>query len=118
MVSRKTKDSQMNINFDTLNNIPEILALLSSVNEKLDKGTIEKRWLSVNELTNYIPFGKDKIYKMVDVQLKEGTHFYRKENKIVFDKIKIDEWILYTQSNNDIVDSKQLVTDVLSSLAA
>ena len=108
----------MNINFESLNDITEILTLLTSVNEKIERGTLNKRWLSVNELANYIPFSKDKIYKMIDIEFEEGIHFYRKENKIIFDNNKIDEWILYSQSNNNIVDRKQLVAHALSSFAA
>ena len=106
----------MTIEFESLKLIPQIYELLSNLNNGMSNNS--KRWLSVKELSEYLTFGKDKIYKMIDIQFIESEHYYKKENRLLFDKEKIDEWVLNTPSNNkNYLDTKQIVNGVLASLS-
>ncbi|MDD5373534.1 MAG: helix-turn-helix domain-containing protein [Sulfurimonas sp.] len=106
----------MTVEFESLKLIPQMYELLNRLNNCISNNS--KRWLSVKELSLYLTFGKDKIYKMIDVQFLQGEHYYKKENRLIFDKQKIDEWVLNTPSNKDnFVDTKLLINNVLSSLS-
>jgi hypothetical protein len=106
----------MTVEFESLKLLPQIYELLNRLNENTN--TNAKRWMSVKELSTYLTFGKDKIYKMIDVQFIESEHYYKKENRLLFDKEKIDEWILNTPTNKkSTLDTKLIIDDVLSSLS-
>ena len=106
----------MNIDFKDLLLLPKIYELLSKLNHT--QITTEKRWLSVKELSSYLTFGKDKIYKMVDVQFIECEHYYKKENRLLFDRNKIDEWVVDTSTNKiSTKNAKSIINDVLSTLS-
>ncbi len=106
----------MTIEFESLKLLPQIFELLNKLNDGLNNSS--KRWMSVKELSLYLTFGKDKIYKMIDVQFVESEHYYRKENRLIFDREKIDEWILDTPTNkSSSQDAKLIINNVLSSLS-
>ena len=106
----------MNVEFESLKLLPQIYELLNNLNNGMNNNS--KRWMSVKELSAYLTFGKDKIYKMVDIQFIESEHYYKKENRLLFDKEKIDEWILNTPTNKkSTLDTKLIIDDVLSSLS-
>lgn len=106
----------MTVEFESLKLLPQIYELLNRLNENTN--TYAKRWMSVKELSAYLTFGKDKIYKMIDVQFIESEHYYKKENRLLFDKEKIDEWILSTPTNKkSSLDTKLIIDDILSSLS-
>ncbi|MFA6191712.1 MAG: helix-turn-helix domain-containing protein [Sulfurimonas sp.] len=106
----------MNVDFESLKLLPQIFELLNKLSESTNHNL--KRWMSVKELSQYLTFGKDKIYKMIDVQFIESEHYYKKENRLLFDKEKIDEWILNTSTNKrSNLDTKLIIDDVLSSLS-
>jgi excisionase family DNA binding protein len=86
-VSAKRK--KMNVNFENLNKIEEILITLKKIEQN---NIIQKRWLSVKELSEYINYSKDRIYSMLDSEFIENKHFYRK-GKILFDRLEVDAWI-------------------------
>lgn len=107
----------MNVEFESLKLLPQIYELLNKLHEGMNKSS--KKWMSVKELSQYLTFGKDKIYKMIDVQFIESEHYYKKENRLIFDREKIDEWVSNTPSNKtSSQDVKQVVNDVLSSLSS
>ena len=104
----------MTVEFESLQLLPKIYELLNTL---ANKHTPSKRWMSVKELSEYLTFGKDKIYKMVDVVFLESEHYYRKENRLLFDREKIDEWILNSNSKGfSAKDTKMIIDDVLSSM--
>lgn len=106
----------MTVEFESLKLLPQMYELLNRLNNCIN--TNSKRWMSVKELSLYLTFGKDKIYKMIDIQFVQGEHYYKKENRLLFDKQKIDEWVLNTPSNKDnFIDTKLLINNVLSSLS-
>lgn len=106
----------MNIEFENINLIKQLVDDIQLLKQSLISSN-NKRWMSVKELSLYLTFGKDKIYKMVNVQFVEGTHYFKKENRLLFDKEKIDEWVLNESSNKlNIQETKIIIDDILSSL--
>ena len=79
----------MTVEFESLKLLPQIFELLNKLNDGMNNSA--KRWMSVKELSAYLTFGKDKIYKMIDVQFIESEHYYKRENRLLFDKQKIDK---------------------------
>lgn len=107
----------MNIEFESLKLLPKIFELLEKLNANLETAH-SKRWMSVKELSLYLTFSKDKIYKMVDIQFIESEHYYKKENRLLFDKEKIDEWILKTSTNKlSTQDTQLLIDNILSNVS-
>jgi len=106
----------MNIEFENINLIKQLVDDIQLLKQSLISSN-NKRWMSVKELSLYLTFGKDKIYKMVNVQFVEGTHYFKKENRLLFDKEKIDEWVRNESSNKlNIQETKIIIDDILSSL--
>ncbi|WP_304542892.1 helix-turn-helix domain-containing protein [Sulfurimonas microaerophilic] len=105
------------MNYEAFNNLELIPQLFDLIEELKNTSTnSDKRWLSVKELSEYLTFGKDKIYKMVDVIFIEGEHYYRKENRLLFDKEKIDDWVLNTPEKLDFQSTIQIIDDVVASI--
>ena len=105
----------MTVEFESLKLLPQIFEMLNKLNDGMNNST--KRWMSVKELSAYLTFGKDKIYKMIDVQFIESEHYYKRENRLLFDKQKIDEWVVNSASNKtSIQDAKLIVDGIMSSI--
>lgn len=83
----------MNNPFEHIDNkINELLKRLDSLEKKIFG---EKRWLSTAELSEYIPYSKESINKKVQHgEFTMGVHFYQQAKLRIFDKQKIDEWIM------------------------
>jgi hypothetical protein len=107
----------MDIEFESLKLLPQMFRLIEKLNQRLEDGQV-KRWLSVKELSLYLTFGKDKIYKMVDTVFLENEHYYRRENRLIFDREKIDEWVQESSAKGlDIQDAKQIIEGVVASIS-
>lgn len=77
----------------------------------------DKRWLNVKELSTYLGYSKDHIYKLKDDVFLENIHFYKKMGKIIFDRVAIDSWMVGKENTDDINQSRrQIVDNVLSSI--
>ncbi len=106
----------MNVEFENINLIKQLVDDVQLLKQSLINSN-EKRWMSVKELSLYLTFGKDKIYKMINVQFIEGTHYFKRENRLLFDKEKIDNWVKNESfSNLDSTRTKAIIDDVLSSM--
>jgi excisionase family DNA binding protein len=57
-----------------------------------------KRYLNVDDLSQYTSFGKSFIYKMVE---QDEIPFLRVKKRIVFDREEIDRWI-HNEDNSSI----------------
>lgn len=79
--------------------LPELVNTINTLKSELSNS--RKRWLSISEVAEYLPFKKDTIYKKLDVVFVEGKHFFRKDGKVIMDRLALDEWVL-DQENNDI----------------
>jgi len=104
----------MNINFESLNDISTILTLLTSVNEKLEKGVVEKRWLNTRELANYTGYKfetiKSKIKKGDFIQ---GVHYFKKGGILLFDKVEVDNWVMGVKSANNVDYNNTQVNNIV-----
>ena len=98
----------MNINFESLNDITKILTLLTSVNEKLEKGTIEKRWFNTRELADYTGYKFETIKsKIKKGEFTQNIHYFKKGGMLLFDKVEVDNWVMGIKSANNIAYSKK-----------
>lgn len=98
----------MNINFESLKDIKPILTLLTSVNEKLEKGTIDKRWFNTRELADYTGYKFETIKsKIKKGDFTQGIHYFKKGGILLFDKIEVDNWVMGVKSANNIAYEKQ-----------
>ena len=106
----------MNIDFEVLSQIPQLLDVVSGLKTMLEAGTIKKRWLSKDELLVYIPFKIDSINARVkDNEFIRDIHYYKKGRTLVFDKLEIDNWVMNKKSANNKSyqgdDISQLIED-------
>ncbi|MDD2698817.1 MAG: hypothetical protein PHF17_08465 [Arcobacteraceae bacterium] len=84
-------------------NLSNIINKIDSLESKIQH---EKRWLSTAELSKYIPYSKETINKKVqDETFICGVHFYQNDKIRMFDKFKIDEWIM----NNKLSKKNELL---------
>lgn len=73
----------------------QIIDLKNKILSLDSKVSGEKRWLSTAELSMYIPYSKETINKKVQSgEFEHGVHFYQQAKMRMFDKLKIDEWIM------------------------
>lgn len=108
----------MNINFENLDKIDDILKLLNTVLVNQQNLT-PKKWLSVRELSEYLDYSTDRIHKLKNVEFLEGIHYHKRAGKLLFDKELIDKWVIGidTRSVNNTVDIEDSVNKILESLA-
>jgi len=105
----------MTIDMENINLIKE-MALDIEVIKKALSSQIAKRWLNTKELSDYLGYSKDRIYKLKDEVFIENIHFYKKVGKILFDRVAIDDWMVgrnFDETNNT---QRQIVDNVLSSI--
>lgn len=93
----------MDIKFENLGKIDQLQKDLELIKKHIIEDTsTSKRWLSTKELSEYIPYTKETINKKVqDETFVCGVHFYQKERMRIFDKQRIDEWIINAELNNN-----------------
>jgi len=104
----------MNNPFEILEeNLSNIAIQIQSLTSKINH---EKRWLSTSELADYIPYSKETINKKVqDETFICGVHFYQNGKTRMFDKLKIDEWIMSNKLSNKEELLKQQILEKLTS---
>jgi len=104
----------MDFKFENLEKIDDILSQLQQINKKIN---LEKRWLTVNELSKYLGYSKDRIYKFISNTFILNLHFYKKNGRILFDRVAIDDWVVCKENTNEINQSeRQTVDNILSSI--
>jgi hypothetical protein len=91
----------MNIDFQAVNQIPQIYEILKELSEKFEH-KIEKRWLNVSEAAYYLGYSKDHIHKLKTEHFLEGKHYYKKIGRVLFDKVELDKWVTFSPANKDI----------------
>ncbi|MCG7928280.1 MAG: helix-turn-helix domain-containing protein [Candidatus Thiodiazotropha taylori] len=62
---------------------------------------LEDRWLSINEICNYLGMGKDTVYKWID---KHGMPAHRMGRLWKFKKGQVDAWV---EAGGAAADSEQ-----------
>lgn len=95
-----------------LNEIPRISAQLDELIKIQREGTIEKKWLGIEEVVNYIPYSKDKVYKLVQEEWIEGVHYFKPTGRLIFKKEKIDEWVRVGSSK----PASKIIDDIFVSI--
>ena len=80
----------MNIEFEALGQIPKIIEMINEMKMIMNNSSMDKRWLSTKDVIEYLPFGKDKIYKIDlstgDTTSVGGTGFNAATNDLAFDE--------------------------------
>lgn len=107
------KDYKMNIAFEHLALLPEILKKLTLI-EKNMSNFEAKRSMNVKEVGKYLGYSADHIYKLCDEEFIEGIHFHKK-GKLVFDRIEIDKWVI-GDSQNKYLHSRERVDAISKSV--
>lgn len=87
----------MTVDFENLNEIPKLVALVEELIQVQKEGCIEKKWLSVRECANYLGCKEEAIYKYKEREWNEGIHYCQpiSKGRLFFCKEKIDEWVKY-----------------------
>ena len=107
----------MQVNFEHLELLPKILNKLEFIEKHL-QNNYSKRWLTVKELSQYIGYSKDRIYKFKDTELVQGYHYYKKSGKILFDSHAIDKWIIGDDEQAQLQQAniKQTIDSIVASV--
>jgi len=106
----------MNIELENLKLLPEIVKELEIIKKQLSNYQ-EKRWMSVKELSEYLSYSTDYIYKLKESLFIEGIHFFKRSGKILFDKVAIDDFVVGKENSDEINQQRrQVVDNVLSSI--
>ncbi|MCR1810080.1 AlpA family transcriptional regulator [Sulfurospirillum sp. hDNRA2] len=104
------------IEMENINLIKAMAQDIELIKKALENQTA-KRWLNVKELSTYLGYSKDHIYKLKEDTFIEGVHFYKKTGKIIFDRVTIDSWVVGKENTDDINQSRrQIVDNVLLSI--
>ena len=102
----------MNIEFENLQKIPQVLELLVLMKESVTQGKIEKRWLNTREVAYYLGYK----FGTLQSKIKKGDftkekHYYKKGGVLLFDRIEVDNWVMNNKfSNNISYDSEEIDT--------
>ena len=113
----------MTVDFKTLEQIPQILDVVVLLKTLMEQGNLEKRWFNTNEVAQYTGYKletiKSKIKKNDFIQ---GVHYFKRDGKLLFDKVEIDNWVMGIKSSNNLAFEKEttedIVNGVLSSIAS
>ena len=105
----------MIIKFEGIEKLDEILNELNIIKQNQ---TIDKKWLSVKELSEYLDYSTDRIHKLKGTEFLEGIHYYKRSGKLLFDKEKIDKWVLGINptSINNQVNVEETVNNLIEDL--
>ncbi|UTJ07878.1 helix-turn-helix domain-containing protein [Arcobacter roscoffensis] len=100
----------MNIPFENLEKINEVLEKLNILEQKINS---EKRWLNTKEASYYLGYSKEHIHKLKDNYLIEGKHYYKKAGRVLFDKLELDNWVMHTLTK---MNAKEIANNVIKDL--
>ena len=94
--------------------IQEIYNILVLLRDR-EMNKIEKRWLTTEELSEYIGYSKESIKNFIkDDELILNYHYYKKDRKNIFDKNAIDEWIMQDSNKNNTNNNDFIVNKLLN----
>ena len=100
----------MLVEMENINLIKEMAKDIELIKKALENQS-GKRWLNVKELSAYLGYSKDHIYKLTEDTFIEGVHFYKKTGKIIFDRVTIDSWMVGKENTDDINQSRRQIVD-------
>ena len=106
----------MSIDMENINLIKDMAQDIEMIKKSLSSQTT-KRWLNTKELSEYLGYSKDRVYKLKDEIFVENIHFYKKIGKILFDRVAIDTWVMVGRISDETYNTqRQIVDNVLSSI--
>ena len=105
----------MAIEMENINLLKEMAKDIELIKKALENQS-GKRWLSVKELSEYLGYSKDHIYKLKEDTFLENIHFYKKTGKIIFDRVAIDSWMVGKETDDINQSRRQIVDNILSSI--
>ena len=113
----------MNINLESLDQIPHILELVVQMKKTLEQGQVAKRWLNTHESADYLGYKHETMKsKIKRGEFIIGVEYYKHDGKNLFDKIELDNRVMGIKSENNHrygnKVSTDIVNDILSSLAS
>ena len=100
----------MNLKLENLEKIDDILQKICEIENKISS---PKRWLNTREAAIYLGYSKDHMHKLKANHFIQGTHFYKKAGRLLFDRLELDNWVT-TYSNH--INTKEIVDSVLKGI--
>lgn len=67
--------------------------------KKAFENRVEKKWFTIKELAEYLDYSQDRLHKLKGDEFIEGIHYYKRKGKLLFDKYKVDEWVVGKSSS-------------------
>ena len=108
----------MKIDLTPLEAIPTVVKQLIIIDKKLNSN-IDKRWLNTLELANYTGYKLETIKsKIKKHDFIIGTHYFKRDGKLLFDKFEVDKWVMGIIPSNLTLESdySDIVDEVLASI--
>ena len=107
----------MTIDFKDLELIKEIYNDIKLI-KKTFENRIEKRWLSTKETAQYLDYSEDRIHHLKGDAFIEGIHYHKRSGKLLFDKQKIDDWVIGIETHDLVnqLDVQGTVNNILDGL--
>ena len=108
----------MTIDFKDLELLKEMFDDIKIIKKSFEN-RIEKRWLSTKEVAEYLDYSQDRIHKLKGEEFIENIHYFKRSGKLLFDKTKIDDWVLGIETHdlNGGFNVKDIVNEMLQGLA-
>jgi len=104
----------MNVALENLELLPQILEKLTLMERNMENFHL-KRWMNVKELSHYLGYSEDHIYKLKEDVFCESIHFF-KRGKLFFDRIEIDKWVINGSNDDQNALAKKRVHEILDSV--
>ena len=100
----------MNVDFEELKKIPQILDVILTIKETVEKGKLDKRWLNTRELANYTGYKFETIQsKIKKKEFIRNVHYFKRDGTLLFDKIEVDNWVREIKPLNYILNSEKKI---------
>lgn len=96
--TNNTNNTYMTVDFNYLELLPVVVKKLEELTKTFEN-RVEKKWLSTKELAIYLDYSQDRIHKLKGEEFFENIHYHKRSGKLLFDKDKIDKWVLGLESN-------------------
>lgn len=106
------------INMENINKIDQLVKDMELIKEVILNQSMQKRWLTVAELAEYLGYSTSRIYKLKDLYLTQDQHYSKKSGKLLFDRVAVDSWLIGKETDETDITQRQIVDHVLSSIEA
>lgn len=101
----------MNNPFEQLESmLNELKDQISSLEAKVSGA---KEWLNISETAYYLGYSKDYIHKLKDSAFILNKHYFKKQGKLLFNKVELDNWV---RSSANEKDPKKIADEIMKDL--